>query len=73
MFLDNIARTNGAASKINAAINATNLSNPLLHVIFRIENRGQVRLIHMIYGVLKSNMFLYPEIPMRGLAIQDGI
>lgn len=31
------------------------------------------RLIHMIYGVLKSNTLFNAEIPMRGLASQDSI
>ncbi len=31
------------------------------------------RLIHMIYGVLKSKTQCNAAIPMRGLAIQDGI
>lgn len=48
----------------------------------RLEARGMApkaivgasmrRLIHMIYGVLKSNMFFNAEIPMQGLAVQDG-
>lgn len=58
--------------------------NPVIAVMAkRLEARGLApkaivgasmrRLIHMIYGVLKSNTFFNPEIPMRELAIQDGI
>lgn len=49
----------------------------------RLEARGMApkaivgasmrRLIHMIYGVLKSGASFNAEIPMKGLAIQDGI
>ena len=31
------------------------------------------KLIHLIYGVLKSGQAFNADIPMRGLAIQDGI
>jgi len=31
------------------------------------------RLVHMIYGVLKSGTHFNADIPMRELAIQDGI
>ena len=31
------------------------------------------RLVHIIYGVLKSGTYFNAEIPMRELAIQDGI
>lgn len=58
--------------------------NPVIAVMAeRLEARGLApkaivgasmrRLIHMIYGVLKSNTLFNPKIPMRGLAIQDGI
>jgi len=58
--------------------------NPLIAAMAeRLEARGMApkaivgasmrRLIHMIYGVLKSNTFFNAEMPMRGLAIQDGI
>jgi transposase len=58
--------------------------NPVIAAMAkRLEARGLApkaivgasmrRLIHMIYGVLKSNTLFNAEIPMRGLAIQDGI
>jgi transposase len=31
------------------------------------------RLVHLIYGVIKSNRTFDMAIPMRGLAFQDGI
>ncbi len=58
--------------------------NPVIAAMAkRLEARGMTpkaivgasmrRLIHMIYGVLKSETQFNAEIPMRGLAIQDGI
>lgn len=58
--------------------------NPVIAAMAkRLEARGMApkaivgasmrRLLHMIYGVLKSETFFNAEIPMRGLAIQDGI
>ncbi len=32
-----------------------------------------LRLVHMIYGVIKSGRPFQADIPMAGLAIQEGI
>jgi len=58
--------------------------NPVIRVLAkRLEQRGLApkaivgasmrKLVHMIYGVLKSGQMFDAEIPMRELAIQDGI
>ena len=49
----------------------------------RLEGRGMApkaivgasmrRLVHLIYGVVKSGRYFYMAIPMRSLAFQDGI
>ena len=49
----------------------------------RLESRGMApkaivgasmrRLVHLIYGVIKSGQYFDVTIPMRGLAFQDGI
>lgn len=31
------------------------------------------KLVHLIYGVIKSGTYFDMQIPMRGLAFQDGI
>ena len=58
--------------------------NPVVMALAkRLESRGMApkaivgasmrKLVHLIYGVIKSGMHFNIEIPMRGLAIQDGI
>jgi transposase len=58
--------------------------NPVLRAMaIRLQGRGLApkaivgacmrRLIHLIYGVLKSGQAFNPQIPLRALAIQDGI
>jgi transposase len=38
-----------------------------------IVGAGMRKLTHLIYGVVKSNTPFDAKIPMRGLALQDGI
>jgi transposase len=58
--------------------------NPVIMAMAkRLESRGMApkaivgasmrRLVHLIYGVIKSGTYFNMEIPMRSLAFQDGI
>lgn len=58
--------------------------NPVIVAMARrLETRGLApkaivgasmrKLVHLIYGVLNSGEIFNPEIPLRELAIQDGI
>jgi hypothetical protein len=58
--------------------------NPVIMAMAkRLQSRGMApkaivgasmrRLVHLIYGVIKSGQYSDVAIPMRGLAFQDGI